>query len=64
MEATVPITRWLLNKYTFGGDRGLLREHDLESACNATKASLKDQVFESTFRTKILFPEVFEALPT
>lgn len=53
-----------IQKHQHLGDvTALLKEHDLESVCNAAKTLLKDEVFESTLRAKLRFPEVFEVSP-
>lgn len=43
--------------------RDLIREHNLENVCIVAKALLEQQIFESTLRAKVRFPEVFEISP-
>jgi hypothetical protein len=43
--------------------RELIREHNLDNVCNVAKALLEQQIFESTLRAKLRFPEVFEVSP-
>jgi hypothetical protein len=41
----------------------LIREYSIGSLCKTAKALFKDQIFESTLKAKIRFPEVFEVTP-
>ncbi|CZT06979.1 uncharacterized protein RAG0_12548 [Rhynchosporium agropyri] len=41
----------------------LVAEHNIENVCNAAKALLQDDIFASTLRAKIRFPEVFDVSP-
>jgi hypothetical protein len=41
----------------------LVQTYSLDSLCQTAKVLLKDQVFESTLKAKIRFPEVFEVSP-
>jgi hypothetical protein len=41
----------------------LIREYSIDSLCQTAKALLRDQIFESTLKAKIRFPEVFEVSP-
>ena len=43
--------------------RDLIQEHNLDNVCNIAKALLEQQIFESTLKAKIRFPEVFEISP-
>lgn len=43
--------------------RALVAEHNIDNVCNTTKALLQDEIFASTLRAKIRFPEVFEVSP-
>jgi hypothetical protein len=43
--------------------RNLIREHSIDNVCNVAKALLEQQIFESTLKAKIRFPEVFEVSP-
>ena len=43
--------------------RDLVREHNMDNVCNMAKALLEQQIFESTLKAKIRFPEVFEVSP-
>jgi hypothetical protein len=43
--------------------RDLIQEHNLENVCYIVKALLEQQIFESTLKAKIRFPEVFEISP-
>ncbi len=41
----------------------LIREHNIDILCNVTRKLLSEQIFESTLKAKILFPEVFDVSP-
>ncbi|KAL2782742.1 hypothetical protein BJX66DRAFT_350463 [Aspergillus keveii] len=41
----------------------ILREHNIDRTCNVAKRLLEDQVFYSTLRAKIRFPELFDVSP-
>lgn len=41
----------------------ILREHNIDRMCNVAKRLLDDQVFHSTLRAKIRFPELFDVSP-
>ena len=41
----------------------ILREHIIDRTCNVAKEILEDQVFHSTLRAKIRFPELFDVSP-
>ncbi|KAH7393723.1 hypothetical protein BKA64DRAFT_626071 [Cadophora sp. MPI-SDFR-AT-0126] len=43
--------------------RALVAEHNLDNVCNTAKALLQDDIFASTLRAKIRFPEVFDVSP-
>ena len=43
--------------------KDLIKEHNIDNVCNAAKALLEEQIFESTLKAKIRFPEVFEVSP-
>lgn len=43
--------------------RDLIQEHNLDNVCSVAKALLEQQIFESTLKAKIRFPEVFEISP-
>jgi hypothetical protein len=43
--------------------KNLIREHNVNNVCNVAKALLEQQIFESTLKAKIRFPEVFEVSP-
>jgi hypothetical protein len=43
--------------------RDLIQQHNLDNICNVAKALLDQQIFESTLKAKIRFPEVFEISP-
>jgi hypothetical protein len=58
--------RKLIQKHLDNGDaevRALVAEHNIDNVCNTAKALLQDEIFESTLRAKIRFPEVFEVSP-
>ncbi|KAI3317001.1 hypothetical protein HD806DRAFT_516348 [Xylariaceae sp. AK1471] len=42
----------------------LIREHDFEDICNSARILLSDDVFASTLKAKIRFPELFDLSPT
>lgn len=42
----------------------LIQEHNMDNLCNVAKILLEQQVFESTLKAKIRFPEVFEVSPS
>lgn len=41
----------------------ILREHNIDRTCNVARKLLEDQVFHSTLRAKIRFPELFDVSP-
>ena len=41
----------------------LVAEHDIDDVCYTAKALLQDDIFASTLRAKIRFPEVFDVSP-
>jgi len=43
--------------------RDLIQAHNIDNVCNVAKVLLDHQVFESTLKAKIRFPEVFEVSP-
>jgi hypothetical protein len=43
--------------------RDLIQQHNIDNVCNVTKSLLEQQIFESTLKAKIRFPEVFEISP-
>ena len=43
--------------------RDLIEAHNIDNVCNAAKTLLEQQIFESTLKAKIRFPEVFEVSP-
>ena len=43
---------------------GLLDGHGLDVVCNSAKTLLNDEVFASTLKAKIRFPELFDLSPT
>ena len=56
--------RELIQKHQRRTDvRNLIQEHNIDNVCNAAKVLLEQQVFESTLKAKIRFPEVFEVSP-
>ncbi|KAE9381226.1 hypothetical protein N431DRAFT_551376 [Stipitochalara longipes BDJ] len=58
--------RKLIQKHLDDGDaevRALIEEHNIDNVCLTAKALLQDEVFASTLRAKIRFPEVFEVSP-
>jgi hypothetical protein len=58
--------RKLIQKHLDNGDtevRALVAEHNIDNVCNTAKALLQDEVFASTLKAKIRFPEVFEVSP-
>ena len=56
--------RELIQKTQGNADaRDLIQEHNLDNVCNVAKALLDQQIFESTVKAKIRFPEVFEVSP-
>ncbi|KAK5019734.1 hypothetical protein BJ546DRAFT_1057918 [Cryomyces antarcticus] len=57
-------TRELVQRHQHCTDlRDLIHEHNIDNVCNMAKALLEQQVFESTLKAKIRFPEVFEVSP-
>ena len=42
----------------------LIRAHNIETICTTARTLLTEQVFESTLKAKIRFPEVFDVSPT
>ena len=56
--------REVVQKVQYNVDvRDLIQEHNLDNVCNVAKALLEQQIFESTLRAKICFPEVYEISP-
>jgi hypothetical protein len=45
------------------GIQHLIQEYGIDSLCQTAKALFRDQIFESTLKAKIRFPEVFEVSP-
>jgi hypothetical protein len=43
--------------------RDLIQEHTFDKVCHVAKGLLEQQIFESTLKAKIRFPEVFEVSP-
>ncbi|OAP55055.1 hypothetical protein AYL99_10755 [Fonsecaea erecta] len=43
--------------------RDLIREHNIDNVCNVARSLLEQQIFESTLKAKIRFPEVFQVSP-
>lgn len=41
----------------------LIQEHNIDNVCQVAMVLLEEQVFESTLKAKIRFPEVFEVSP-
>lgn len=44
--------------------KDLIREHDIASVCSVARTLLTEQIFESTLKAKLRFPEVFDVSPT
>ena len=44
--------------------RNLIQEHTITGLCDVAKCLLEDEIFESTLKAKIRFPEVFDVSPT
>ena len=44
--------------------RNLIQEYNVDVLCNVAKTLLEEQIFESTLKAKIRFPEVFEVSPS
>lgn len=42
----------------------LVREHNFEVICNSARTLLCDEIFASTLKAKIRFPELFDLSPT
>ena len=58
--------RKLIQKHLDNEDaevRALVAEHNIDNVCNTAKALLQNEVFASTLKAKIRFPEVFEVSP-
>jgi hypothetical protein len=58
--------RRLIQRHLDNGDAevcALVAEHNIDNVCNTAKALLQDEIFTSTLRAKIRFPEVFEVSP-
>ena len=47
----------------YGGVQDLINEHNLDSVSSTAKVLLEQNIFESTLKAKIRFPEVFEVSP-
>jgi hypothetical protein len=46
------------------GIQHLIQEYGIDSLCKTAKALFRDQIFESTLKAKIRFPEEFEVSPS
>lgn len=56
--------RELVQKAQQHGDvRDLIEEHHFDNVCNVVKVLLEQQIFESTLKAKMRFPELFEVSP-
>ncbi|KAH9204179.1 hypothetical protein DL95DRAFT_418454 [Leptodontidium sp. 2 PMI_412] len=58
--------RKLIQKQLDDGDaevHALVAEHNIDNVYNTAKALLQDEIFASTLKAKIRFPEVFEVSP-
>ena len=56
--------RDVIQKYQHHVDiQDLIQEHNIDDVCTTAKALLEQQIFESTLKAKIRFPEVFEVSP-
>ncbi|ETN45756.1 uncharacterized protein HMPREF1541_09589 [Cyphellophora europaea CBS 101466] len=44
--------------------RDLITEYNHDNVCNSIKSLLEQQIFESTLKAKLKFPEVFDVSPT
>lgn len=56
--------RKLVVKHKAQGDiADLVREHNLDVVCNLARKLLTEEVFESTVKAKIRFPELFDPSP-
>jgi hypothetical protein len=57
--------RKLITKYQKQYDvANLINAHSLDTVCNIARTLLTEQIFESTLKAKIRFPEVFDVSPT
>jgi hypothetical protein len=45
------------------GIQHLIQEYGIDGLCQTAKALFRDQIFESTLKAKVRFPEVFEVSP-
>ena len=43
--------------------RSLIQKHSLDSLCHVARMLLEEQVFESTLKAKIRFPDIFKVSP-
>ncbi len=59
-----PIRKLITNHKSQLEIRNLIEEYNLEILCNVAKTLLEQQIFESTLKAKIQFPEVFEVSPS
>jgi hypothetical protein len=41
----------------------LLRAHNIDAICNVARTLLTEQIFESTLKAKLRFPEIFDVSP-
>ncbi|KAH6874201.1 hypothetical protein B0T10DRAFT_449413 [Thelonectria olida] len=56
--------RRLISKSQEHGDvADLLKAHNIDTICNTARTLLTEQIFESTLKAKIRFPEVFDVSP-
>lgn len=55
--------RKLIKDQENGEVADLINSHDLDTICKTARTLLTEQVFESTLKAKIRFPEVFDVSP-
>ncbi|KAK5077834.1 hypothetical protein LTR64_003765 [Lithohypha guttulata] len=57
------IREFILKQQTNANVKALIESHNIDDVCNVVRSLLEQQVFESTLKAKIRFPEVFEVSP-
>ncbi|KAB5511395.1 hypothetical protein GE09DRAFT_1015037, partial [Coniochaeta sp. 2T2.1] len=58
------IQKLILMNQQQGDVASLIRAHNIDTVCNTVRTLLIEQIFASTLKAKIRFPEVFDVSPT
>lgn len=57
------IRRFISKSQEHGDVADLLKAHNIDTICNTARTLLTEQIFESTLKAKIRFPEVLDVSP-